>query len=50
LEVPASQKQEWVALYEDALLESDEKPFLVRALLAKRAMVDRLQDFGVTGK
>jgi hypothetical protein len=45
-----SQKQEWVALYEEALLESEEKPFLVRALLAKRAMVDRLRDFGVTGK
>jgi hypothetical protein len=44
------QKQEWTTLYEDALSESDEKPFLVRALLARRAIVDRLQDFGVTGR
>jgi hypothetical protein len=38
-------KQEWVLLYEDALSETTEKPFLVRSLLTKRAMVERLRLF-----
>ena len=44
-----SHNREWVALYEDALAESEPKPFVVRALLAKRAMVERLQEFNGSG-